>query len=575
MCGADAGRSLALSARVAARVSLAELISADVQLRPSEATALVVELCRQHATGGLRGIPSPHVVRLTADGEIFVEGPIDTKDSPVRRAAELLDTLLPGFDAAAEYRVPGALRIAIARGLRTLDLPPYASLHELCAAIYRFAEPDVRVVSRHLYERWREAAAMTVSDVRRARRATRMPLEVVARRSSVPLLRLRELEWGYLRNWTADDRSREWLGRYARVAGLDEQVVIDAVWPLIEAASPPATAEPAATAEIVRSAPQTLVLAHMPAPRRRRIWLDPRLAAAAVAALTIALVPAFWPRVHPNPPPPTAHVDTLARPDVAATGTTGAEPVASRTPAIVPAAYVPTAANTGTASFVRESGSQAVLRITRVDDEGAEDFHARPSPDGAKIAFDSDRDGTRAVFVADADGANVRRISGDGFAAMASWSPDGHRLVYVKAEPDNPDVWNLWIADLGTGAEQRLTDYPTGESWGASWFPDGRHIAFGRANTIVTLDLTTRTRRVIDALPNDRHVRTLAVSPDGRRIVFSTTDAGAWLLDVAEGSARRLLDDPTADNFAWGPDGRRVAFHSERSGAWNVCILGQ
>lgn len=528
----------------------------------------MLELCRQHAAGRLRGIPSPHVIRLTSDGEILVEGPIDTKDSPVRRAAELLETLLPGFHAAPEYHVPGALRIATARALHTLDLPPYASLDEFCGAIERFADPDARLAVRNLYARWRQAAAMTVSDVRRARRATRMPLEAVARRTGVPLVRLRELEWGYLRNWRADDQSREWLGRYARAAGIDQDVVIDAVWPLIEAAAP------TTSTELVPSAPRALVLAQVSPPRRRR-RLEPWLAVAAAAALTIALVPAFWPRVHPHPAPAVAHVETIAQPDVAATGTSGVERAAPHAAAIVPAAYVPSSANLGTAAFVRENGSEAVLRITKVNDEGADDFHARPSPDGASVAFDSDRDGTRAVFVADADGTHVRRVSGDGFAAMASWSPDGHRLVYVKAEAGNPEAWNLWLADVATGAERRLTDYTSGQSWGASWFPDGRHIAFGRDNTIVMFDVTARTGRVLDTLPRDRRVRTVSVSPNGRRIVFSTGQAGAWLLDLAAGSAHRILDDPTADNFAWGPDSRRVAFHSERAGGWNVCILGQ
>jgi hypothetical protein len=553
---------------VASRVSLVEVISAGVQLRSSEATALVVELCRQHATGSIRGIPSAHVVRLTIDGEVAVEGPIDTKDSPVRRAAELLETLLPGFDAAPEYHVPGALRLAIARALGSLDLPPYPSLNEFCVAIFRFAEADSRQVARNLYESWRTAAAMTVSDVRRARRATRMPLQRVAARSGVPLVRLRELEWGYLRNWSVGDGSREWLVRYAHVVGLDEQVVMDAVWPLIESAA----CGPAM--EILPPAPHAMALTHVSAPPLRRRRFYPWVVAAA-AALAIALAPALWPHFHSRPVPASGEVATLPEAAVPAAVPADVETPAHRAPAIVPAAYIPSAANLGSAAFVRENGSEAVLRITKVNDEGAADFDARPSPDGAHVAFDSNRDGTRAVFVADADGGNVRRISGDGFAAMASWSPGGDQLAYVKAEAANPDVWNLWLADLATATEQRLTNYTSGQSWGGSWFPDGRHIAFGRDNTIVVLDVVTRKRRVLDVVPHERRVRMLAVSPNGRRIVFSAENDGAWLLDVGAGTARRILDDPTAGNFAWGPDGSRVAFQSARTGGWNVCILGQ
>jgi Tol biopolymer transport system component len=62
-----------------------------------------------------------------------------------------------------------------------------------------------------------------------------------------------------------------------------------------------------------------------------------------------------------------------------------------------------------------------VLRVVNVRDDRGSSFHPRPSPDGRLIAFDSDREGERGVYVANADGGAVRRISGDGFAAIPSW----------------------------------------------------------------------------------------------------------------------------------------------------------
>ena len=108
------------------RVSLAELAAARIQLRPAEAIAIVDEICRRCEDGVIRGIPPAGVVRLSRAGHLSIEGPTDTGDE-VARASQLLNDLLPAFDATPEYRASGALRLAIARGLGTLDLPAYES----------------------------------------------------------------------------------------------------------------------------------------------------------------------------------------------------------------------------------------------------------------------------------------------------------------------------------------------------------------------------------------------------------------------------------------------------------------
>jgi Tol biopolymer transport system component len=249
-------------------------------------------------------------------------------------------------------------------------------------------------------------------------------------------------------------------------------------------------------------------------------------------------------------------------------------------------AYSPSFSSVGTAMFYHTEsqgpsalmradtdGGGAVLRITRIVDDSASNFHVRPSPDGTRIAFDSDRDGERAVFVASADGRNVRRVSGDGFAAVPSWSPDGDVLAFVRAEPEHPKVWNLWTANLTTGNFRRVTNHRVGQPWGGSWFPDGKRIAYSLEDRLVILDLQTSEEKVLPSPRRGRLLRTPAVSPDGQRIIFQVRRDGAWLLEMSDGSMRKVLSDPTAEEFTWSPDGRRVAYHSGRTGTWGVWVM--
>lgn len=661
-------------------ISLADLSAVGVRVRPAEAVTLVRELVRQVTRDDLPGVPSAHVVRLGRDGRLFIEGPVAADDGrAVVRAAHLLDTVLPGFDAPPELRVPGALRLVVARAAGTLDLPPYASLQGLLAALERFAMPDAAAVVRALYTAWATAvelteaprsltppavaapddttaagatapspaadarepspappasaypgdggpSELTVSDIRRARRATGLTLGEIATRSRIPVWLLRELEWGYLRNWPGGHYGRTQLTRYTRAAGLDDGLVVATVWPMLEADAMVETPDVALGAPAQPDAAMELSLIPMPVPSldldrplfatkpstpssRRRL-----LAALAIPALlAVGIAPAVWSRTAGRhevavPSATTTTAPASARPRDVAPPAPAAAPqapaVAPQPPPRVPAtlaarhdahpqrdipeqpAYSPAFATVGSAMFYHTEANGrsalmradtdsrgAVLRITSVVDDRAQNFHARPSPDGTQIAFDSDREGERAVYIADADGHNVRRVSGEGFAAIPSWSPDGRQLAFVRAEPGQPQVWNLWTTDLESGQERKLTTYRYGQPWGGSWFPDGKRIAYSHETNLVILDLATGKRRVFNSPVSGRLVRTPAVSPDGKRVIFQVMRDGTWLLDVPDGAMRKVLSDPSAEEYTWAPDGRRVAYHSRRTGDWGVWVM--
>jgi hypothetical protein len=280
------------------RVSLAELAAADIRLHPAEAVALVSSLCRRMAAGELRGVPSPGIIRLTRDGDIVVEGPTTTGDVAVARAAQLLADLLPGFDAPPEVRASGGLRLVIARALGTLDLPAYESIGDFGEALDRFAAPDLRASVHSLFRAWEDRRCsaqagqgqLTISDVRRARRATGLTLEDIASVADVPAPLLRELEWGYLRHWPYTEEGRERIVRYARAAGLDEVVVCSIAWPLVEEAAVVFEQREVTTTGLVPVAVQAVAITPRPASSAPyyRHWMPWVVALAAIVVLMIA-----------------------------------------------------------------------------------------------------------------------------------------------------------------------------------------------------------------------------------------------------------------------------------------------
>lgn len=512
------------------RVALAELASADIRLRPAEAVAIVSEICRQYSVGLLLGIPSPGVVRLQHDGGITIEGPVSASDDEVVRAAKLLNALLPGFDAPPELRASGALRLLIARAIGSLDLPPFETLDDFTAALARFTTLDARETAAFLFAAWETARARRT--VPESPAVPVVPAETTIAAVPDPA---DVLFAGILAESQAPAASNRWAWMIGAAALLALSAFAGwewAEWRMDRGAEVSVTENAPAVARAAEptSATAAPALAESSAAERTSTAGDPHVIRAA------AYSPAFGRNGH--------------------------------------ALYFHEQHGGASALRVAQTGGRGdITAVSSIVDDRALNFHPRPSPDGTRIAFDSDRDGTRAVFVARADGSGVRRISGPGYAAVPSWSPDGTRIAFIRAEADKPKVWNLWVAAPDGSGLRRLTNHRVGQAWGASWFPDGQRVAYSVETRLVVLDLVTGKTRTF-ASPEPGHLlRTPAVSPDGSRIVFQVFHEGAWLLDLGSGRMRRVLADPTAEEYTWTPDGKRIAFHSRRSGEWSVWMM--
>jgi len=105
-----------------------------------------------------------------------------------------------------------------------------------------------------------------------------------------------------------------------------------------------------------------------------------------------------------------------------------------------------------------------------------QNIHPQYSPDGRKIAFDSDRTGDRELWTCDADGSNCQQLTNFGgpVGGNPRWSPDSRWIALDSRMSGNPEIYVI-AADGGT--PRRLTNTPY-NNMVPSWSRDGRWIYF-------------------------------------------------------------------------------------------------
>jgi WD40-like Beta Propeller Repeat len=513
----------------APHISLDRVLVDEVPIAPHESVAIVREICERAASGTPDGIApmTPGKVWLESAGSVQV-----SRDAAltVRSVADLLEVLLFATRLAASQKLPGPLVLTVARGLGTVDAPEFRSCADFSRALARFDAPDRKQALRTLFARWsghRPGVATAAPDLF----ATLTP-PIRARRPLPRLLMVATAATGLAAGiligvTTVAKDSRDVTPSTPGANGVSPQPSSSAS---PASPSPPATSEPDAPRD------------SQPVPTTGSSEKVERVLA---------------PLIDPG----TADADGVYSPSFASNGS---------------AVFFHTDGPNGSAlKRADRSDAGAVLHVATILDDGAKNYHVQLSPDGETVAFDSDRDGERAVYLARPDGSGVLRVSGDGYAAMPRWSPDGRRLSLLRGEPDRPKVWNLWLLDVASGALTRVTEHTYGQVWGGSWFADGQRIAYSHEDRLIVQDLQTTRRLVYESPKRGQLLRTPAVSPDGRYVIFQVFRDGGWLLDLTNGSMERVLNDSSAEEFAWSPDGRRVAFQSRRTGEWGLWVMGR
>ena len=202
---------------------------------------------------------------------------------------------------------------------------------------------------------------------------------------------------------------------------------------------------------------------------------------------------------------------------------------------------------------------------TRLTNHLAVDDEPKWSPDGSKIAFHSRRDGNDEVYVMNADGSSQTNLTNNlDLDLDPSWSPDGSKIAFAGARGG---LTGIYVMNADGSSQTRLS--PVGEvDFHTAWSPDGSKIAFVTPAYdvfVMNADGSGRTR-----LTNDPAIDYLpSWNPDGSKIAFTSqrdSHSQIYLMNP-DGSNQTRLTDNTANEFlsAWSPDGSKIAFQRDTS----------
>ena len=184
------------------------------------------------------------------------------------------------------------------------------------------------------------------------------------------------------------------------------------------------------------------------------------------------------------------------------------------------------------------------------------------SPDTSQILYASNKHGDRKwrLYV-----ISPGAVRGEGeewiFGQMPAWSSDGSRIAYHGCDERGDDC-SVWVMQPGGFSPARLTTDPSDTV--PAWSPDGTQVAFASARDgnweVYLIDIATGQEQRLTENPA---IDTAPVwSPSGKQIAFLSNREGTWAVYVLEtnsGQVRRVIatgdahPDPFSERLSWIP----------------------
>jgi len=161
---------------------------------------------------------------------------------------------------------------------------------------------------------------------------------------------------------------------------------------------------------------------------------------------------------------------------------------------------------------------------------------AAVSPDGSKVAMILSKSGSPNVWVCNADGTDLKRLTTSSEDSSPCWSPDGQWICFATKIADRRVLAKV---PAGGGSLQRIPTPGASNPTEPDWSPDGKWIAF-----------TSQTGEFdICVVPAGGGTPTVLVagedsswSPNSRTLIFTRRAGGRHVLSVLDVFTKQVKD---------------------------------
>jgi TolB protein len=180
------------------------------------------------------------------------------------------------------------------------------------------------------------------------------------------------------------------------------------------------------------------------------------------------------------------------------------------------------------------------------------------SPDGSQIAFMSSQGGEPEIYVSDADGSHLHKITfAAGVNTSPAWNPKtGKQIIFVSDRGGDPV---LYLANSDGSNVEKVDVEGKGYVVDPAWSPNGQLLTFSWRRPSGNFDIYIMdivSRQIVELTRDAGRNERPSWAPDGRHIVFESTRNGTrqiWTV-LADGSLpKQLTYEGQSESPNWSP----------------------